>query len=267
MHPTLRILKDLDKNPRRCKCLIEGKFCTKIISEEAYKAASTILDLRVFTNLDLGYYYEDDLRELARLSFCEDCAEDHRDQYEEYYKKLSKWMGKELDNLPVPEKITISKPEVHISSGEADSDGYTVRLADKAKDNQGVNWSERVKNLEAEKDELNKQISDLKHQLEQQYEIAQHYLEKANDLYKAHVQLKREYAMEMSQRNARELALLMRIDELEQHTPQVQQDTQVPRMANVDELLQVSDTLKALHDKLSWLLGSRPEGDDEEEEL
>lgn len=265
MHPTLRILQDLNENRKQCKCLINNKFCTTTISDEAFKAARSILRLPAFKQLDLRYDYADDLCELARLSFCKTCSEKYYDQCEAYYHKLLKWMGKELDDLPMPE-ITISKPRVYTPSGKADSDGFINTPADPTKDNQGVKYTERIKNIEAEKEELNQQILGLKQQLEHQSKTAKYYLKEGRALYETHEQLKREYAMGEAQWNANKNGLLMRIAELEQKNRQLKQDSHVPRMVDVRELLQVSGAVKVLHDKLSWFLGSHPEEVEEEEE-
>ncbi|KAH0369737.1 hypothetical protein KCU65_g3082, partial [Aureobasidium melanogenum] len=291
MHSAFRILKDLDERPIQCKCLINGKFCTATISQEAFKAARKILRSPVFTDLDTRYYYEDDLRELARLSFCEDCAEKYYDQYEKYYQKLWKWMRKELDNPPVPE-ITIPKAKVYIPSGKADSDGFIIKLAKKAEDDQksrnpkpprpepqnrkeqsNIRANEvrksagKVNDTEAEKAALNKQILDLTQQLEQQRKTAEQYLKAGDALYEMHEQLRRENTMEKAQWDAREKGLLMRIATLEQYNPQLRWSAKVTGMANFKERLKVARRRKVLHKKVSWSLGSCLEDEDNEDEL
>lgn len=271
----------------------QRKFCTATISEEAFKAARKILRSPLFTDLDTRYCYEDDLRELARLSFCEDCAEKYYDQYKEYYQKLWKWMSKELDNPPVPE-ITIPKAKVYIPSGKADSDGFIIKLAKKAEDNQDNHESRdpkysrtepqirkeqsnicpnkarkyvgKVNETEVEKAALNKQILDLTQQLEQQRKTAERYLKAGDALHATHERLKHEYAMEKAQWNAREKGLLTRIAALEQYNPLLRQDAKVAAMPNEKERLQMSEALKALQKMVSWSLGSRPEHDEDEEE-
>lgn len=290
MYSILKHLIDKGNVSEKCICQLTWGYCNHEIDIERLESAGEILTSQRFRYIRDNLDYHDDLRELARCSFCECC--ENNDQVKKYRAKLVKCMD---DKQQKDREVEIgtaktSTRNINTEPIKLDSWGYNFKAADCTKDTQGLKRSvpletdsqedkgqssidrdeikrlrEKVKNLEAEKAELGKQILDLKQQLEQECKTKEGYLEEGNALHERHKQFKRAYATEKARWEASESGLLKRIAELDQHNRRLQQDSRVPRMANVRELLQVSGTVKILHDKLSWFLGSYAEEEEEVE--
>ncbi|KAG9658761.1 hypothetical protein KCU64_g4308, partial [Aureobasidium melanogenum] len=290
MYSILKHLIDKGNVNEKCICQINWGYCNHEINNERLESAGEILTPQRFLYIKDNLDYHDDLRELARCSFCECC--ENNDQVKKYRAKLVKCMDDEQQKDREVEMGTTKTytSNINTESTKLDSWGYKFKAADCTKDTQGLKRSvpletdsqedkgqsnidrdeikslrEKVKNLGAEKAGLDKQILDLKQQLDQECKTKEWYHEAGNTLHETHEKFKLDCATEKAQWKARESGLSMRIVKLEQHNCRLQQESRVPRMANVRELLQVSGAVKVLHDKLSWFLGSCPE--DKEEEL
>ncbi|KAG9740049.1 hypothetical protein KCU73_g9319, partial [Aureobasidium melanogenum] len=281
MYSILKHLIDKGNVSEKCICQTKWGYCNYEIDNERLESAGEILTSQRFLYIKDNLDYHDDLRELARCSFCECC--ENNDQVKAYRAKLVKCMDDEQQKDREVEIGTTktSTSNINTEPTKRDSWGYKFKAADCTKDTQGLKRSvpletdpqedkgqsstdrdetkrlgEKVKNLEAEKAGLAKQILDLTQQLEQECKTKEGYLEEGDALLESYKQLNRGYATEKARWEASESGLLQRIAELDQHNRQLQQESRVSRMANVRELLQMSGAVKVLHDKLSWLLGS-----------
>ncbi|KAG9685148.1 hypothetical protein KCU95_g14550, partial [Aureobasidium melanogenum] len=290
MHSIIQHLVHKGNVSEKCICQTQWGYCNHEIDNERLESAREILTSQRFRYIKTDLDYHDDLRELARCSFCECC--ENNVQVKTHRAKLVKCMSDEQQKeRPVEIGTTkTSERNINTASTKVDSYGYEFKAADCTMNTQGLKrrvppktdskddkvqtsidqdeikrLREKVRNLEAEKAGLDHQILDLTKRLEHEHETAASYLEAGNTLLETYEQVKRKYATDKARWEAKESGLLMRIAKSEQHNHQLQQESRARRMANVRELLQVSGAVKVLHDKLSWILGSHPEDEVEEE--
>ncbi|CAD0112524.1 unnamed protein product [Aureobasidium uvarum] len=298
MSPTLRDLITSGKIGGRCLRQIDH--CYQKIDDRDFEVARKILGSAVFQSIhgDQDHDYDVDLSTLARCSFCSSCQRTRLQQVKDYHQELIKCFNDELTASAESRRdsgydsASERDPE-HISAESQQTESQKRKERRTCHPNQLEEYAKKIKDMERETDGFQREITDLKQELEngrKHYQQLEHQhaqmVDYANTEYgkaiaegnaksaeleeerRQHEQLKHQhtqtikhgeakYAEMFNEAQAKFAELMQKITGLESRNLWIQEQMHNQHTIDQNDLMKMAATIKELNAGLMYCRGEQ----------